>query len=722
MRHYRSCNLCEAMCGIVVEVEGDRIVDIRGDEDDSFSRGYVCPKVTALADIHQDPDRLKRPLRRRGKDFEEISWDEAFDEAGSRLRAIRDRHGRQGVAVYQGNPTIHNWGSMIFGQMFLTALGSRSKYSATSVDQLPKMLAGLLMYGNQLLLTVPDVDRTDLFVIFGANPLVSNGSLMTAPDMRGRIQAIRARGGRVVVFDPRRTETAALAGEHHFVKPSTDAFVLFGIVHVLFEEGLVDLGRFAAHVRDLDTVREAARAFAPEATARVTGVEATVVRGLARDLAKTRRAVVYGRVGVSMQEFGGVATWLVEVINLLTAHFDEEGGAMFTTPAIDIVAGANAAGAAGHHATWRTRVRGAPEFGGEAPLACLAEEIETPGKGQVRALVTSCGNPVLSGPNGRRLERALETLDYMVSVDIYVNETTRHANLILPPTFGLEHDHYDLALLLLSVRNVAKYSPALFPRAPDQRHDHEIFAELAARLSPMGARPKLARLAGSVAGRATPRQIGDLMLRAGPHGIRGRGLTMKALEDAPHGIDLGPLERTMPGRLRTKSKAIELSPKAFVDDVPRLAARLAELSAGAQGLVLIGRRQLRSNNSWCHNAPRLAKGKDRCTAMVHPRDAASLGITNGDRIRLASRVGEAVLPVEVTDGIMPGVVSVPHGFGHDRPGTRLSVAAEKPGVSLNDLTDESRTDPVTGVADFSGVPVRAERVMNIAELDSDLRY
>lgn len=719
MTHHRACNLCEAMCGVVIETVGDRVVDVRGDERDPFSRGHICPKATALADIHHDPDRLKRPLRRKGKDFEEISWDDALDEVAGRLREVRDRHGKYGVAVYQGNPSVHNWGQMIFGQFFVKALKSRSMYSATSVDQLPKMLASLEMYGNQLAMSIPDVDRTEYFVVFGANPLVSNGSIMSAPGMRRRIDAIRERGGRVVVFDPRRTETADAADEHHFVRPSTDAFVLFSMVHVLFDEKLVNLGRFADEDGALDTLRDLARDFAPEATAHATGVPAEVVRRVARALATTKRAVVYGRVGVSMQEFGGVACWLVEVLNALTAHLDEPGGSMFTTPALDVVDLYDRTGQRGHFAKWHTRVRRAPEFGGELPVACLAEEMETPGEGQVRALVTIAGNPVLSTPNGTRLENAISKLDFMASIDIYVNETTRHADVILPPTFALEHDHYDIALAAFAVRNVAKYSPALFERGEDQRHDYEILLGLASRLMKQEriTDPFVARLLRTFGKSLTPKRAGSLLMSLGPYGVRAKGLsglTMGRVEASLHGLDLGPLESVLKAQLARRKHVLALAPAVFVEDVPRLRQRLAEVSARADGLVLIGRRQLRSNNSWCHNSPRLAKGKDRCTLLVHPDDARAHGLGRGDLARVVSRVGEVVAPVEVTDEVMRGVLSLPHGFGHSRGG-RLRVAEEKPGVSINDLTDEQRIDPLSGVADFGGVPVRIERVTLAAE-------
>jgi len=594
--HYASCTLCEATCGITVTTDGDRVVDIRGDENDPMSRGYICPKATALADLHHDPDRLTRPVVKRDGRFVKVGWDEAFDLVGRRLRAIRGEHGKDALGVYYGNPTAHNLGLLVFGVPLFRSLGTKNVYAATSVDQLPHMLAGLLMFGHQALLGVPDIDRTDLFVCLGANPLVSNGSIMTAPNLRKRLRAVRERGGRVVVVDPRRTETANTA-EHLFIRPGTDALMLLSVVHVLFAEGLARPGRLADRMTGLTELRAVAEGFPPEKTAPVTGVAADDVRALARALATTERAVVYGRVGICTQEFGGLATWLVVVVNALTGHLDEPGGYMFTTPAIDLAPLARLAGHAGSFGTFRSRVRGLPEFGGELPVVTLAEEITTPGPGQVRALITAAGNPVLSTPNGRRLDEALDQLEFMVSIDPYVNETTRHADVILPPTGPLERSHYELLLALVSVRNWAKYSPPVFPRGEQQRHDWEICLELAVRL--LGPDVPLLRAAGRL-GVATlsklgPEGIVELGLRAGPHGLLRGGLSLRKLRKHPHGVDLGPLQRRFPERLFTKGKKIHLAPKEYLGDLPRLRRRMEQWQPGE--LVLIGRRQLRSNNS-----------------------------------------------------------------------------------------------------------------------------
>ncbi len=730
MVHFRSCNLCEAMCGVRIETAGDRVISIRGDEDDAFSQGYICPKATALGDIHHDPDRLRRPLRRVGETWHEIDWDEALDEAADHIHRIRSEHGPHAVAMYLGNPTVHNYGALLYSLLFAKVLRSRSRFSATSVDQLPKMLGALRLYGHQFLLSVPDVDRTDYFVILGANPVVSNGSIMSAPGMRRRLSAIRSRGGKVVVFDPRRSETAELADEHLFVQPGSDALLLAAVVNVLFADRLIRLGRFANVVTGVEALGQAVREFTPEAVAEATGVAASTLRRIVHEYAGRSRAVFYGRMGISTQAFGGLCNWLIEVINLLSGHFDCEGGAMFTNPAVNLVQLGTLLDQQGHHNKFQSRVRGIPEFGGELSCACLAEEMDTPGDKQIRALITHAGNPVLSTPNGRRLDQALSRLQFMVAIDIYRNETTRHANLILPPTFALEHDHYDLAFHALSVRNTAKYAPALFEKGADQRHDWEIFAGLMQRLLSADVRDGRGRrgdallagalrLLGSTGGRfLDPARSLDLFLRLGPHGLRrGRsGLSLAKLKAAEHGVDLGPLMPCMPERLYTRDKRINVADALMLGDLPRLSGYLAQrrsatgstAAAGAAPLLLIGRRQLRSNNSWCHNSERLVKGKERCTLLMHPADAAARGISEGQRVAITSRVGQVEAPVVLSDEVMPGVVSLPHGFGHNRSGTMWRIAEAHAGVSANDLTDEHLVDPLAGTVHLSGVPVRVE--------------
>ena len=699
IRHLRTCTLCEATCGLVITAEGGKVTDIRGDPDDPFSKGYLCPKALGLKDVYEDPDRLKTPRVREGSVWKEVSWDEAYDLVAARLKATQAAHGRDAVAVYLGNPSVHNLGTMLYAPTLLRALRTKNRYSATSVDQLPHMLVAYWMFGHQLLFPVPDLDRTDFLLIFGANPAVSNGSLMTAPGMPRRLKEIRARGA-VVVVDPRHTETAQLASAHHFIRPGTDALALLAMLQVLFKENLTRPGRLAALSDGLDALRAAAERFPPERVAEVTGISAEALRGLARDFARAKAPVAYGRMGVSTQAFGTLCAWLINALNLVMGRLDAEGGAMFTRPAIDLVSNPALLGP-GHFGKWKSRVRGLPEFGGELPAAALAEEIATPGEGQVKALVTIAGNPVLSTPNGAALERALPGLDFMVAIDFYLNETTRHAHVILPPTFVLEREHYDLALNVLAVRNVAKWSDALFPRGKEARHDWEILGSLTRRLGD----PKLGRslrFKGEALGMRAlgPRRLVDFLLRTGP-----RRLSMKALEAQPHGMDLGALEPCFPARLRTPGQRIAAAPAPLLEDLPRLEATLNERARDPLGLELVGRRDLRSNNSWMHNSARLVKGDKRCTLLMNPADAEARGLLSGQRVRLASSVGSVEVELEVVDDMMPGVVSLPHGWGHHREGAQLQVARAHAGASINDVTDAAVLDALSGNAGFSGVRV-----------------
>jgi anaerobic selenocysteine-containing dehydrogenase len=728
---YRSCPLCEAHCGIGVEIEGDAVRTIRGDEADALSAGYLCPKAYGLKGLQEDPDRLRRPLIREGEGWREAGWDEAMALVADRLRAVRDAHGADAIGTYLGNPSAHDYGALLYVGPFLRALGTRWRFSATSVDQLPKTVSCALLFGAPLAIPIADIDRTDFLLMLGANPLASNGSLMTAPDFPGRLRRLRERGGRLVVVDPRRSETAAIADQHVPIRPGSDAWLLFALVHVLFEEGLVRLGRLADFTNGVERVREAAREFAPEAVADACGVPAERIRALARELAAAPRAAVYGRIGTCTQEFGTLASWLVDVLNVLTGNLDRPGGALFPRPAHGAAEDRPRKAGPPPYARWRSRVRGLPEFAGELPAACLAEEIDAAGDARIRALVTVCGNPVLSTPNGARLERALAGLDFVVSVDFYRNETTRFADVILPTTPPLERDNYDLAFHGLSVRNHAKWSPPALAKPADARHLWEVLAELAGRMHGADANAVheliFARLLGATVGRPGtacpdvseaearaklgdapgPARLVDLMLRAGPYGDRfddaADGLSLAKLAKAEHGVDLGPLAERLPAMLATESGKIELAPDLLLGDVARLRTALAERAH--RGFVLIGRRHLRSNNSWMHNLPALAKGKERCTLLVHPDDARELGLAAGGRARIRSRVGEVEAPVELSDGLLRGVVSLPHGHGHDAPGARLAVAARRPGVNSNLLTDETLIDELSGNAVLNGIPV-----------------
>lgn len=694
-----TCALCEAMCGIVVSLDGGRAVGVKGDDDDPLSRGHICPKATALLDLEDDPDRLVRPLRQYGSDFREVSWEEAFDFAAHQLNTISRRHGANAIGLYQGNPTVHSLGAMTHGQAFTRALKTKNRFSATSADQLPHMFAALHMFGHQFLVPIPDVDRTQHLLILGANPLASNGSLMSAPGIKRRLRGIQRRGGRVVVIDPRRTETADLADAHHFIRPGQDALLLAAMVQVLFADNLVAMGRLEPFVDDVDPIRQKVQPFAPENVADAVGIAPDVIRQLAHDVAQAESAAVYPRFGVCTNAFGGLGLYLATVLNVLTGNLDREGGVMFTLPAVDVVGLKGAT--AGHFARRHSRVEGLPEFGGEFPVSTMTAEMTTPGDGQIRALVTQAGNPVLSTPSGHVLDDALANLEFMLSIDFYVNETTRHADVILPPTPPLQRDHYDMIFHVLAVQNTAKFAPAVVDKPTDAKHDWEIFGELTSRLD---SKPKLvpAPVARLLAKQMTPKRIMAMGLKRGPHDV-----TMKQLLQNESGVDLGPLTSLLPGRLQTRSGQIEMCPDVFLDDMDRLQASLDD---DVPELVLIGRRQLRSNNSWLHNSKRLMKGKNRCTLRMHPDDAAARDVDDGDVVKVRSDAGQVDVHVDVSDEMMPGVVSLPHGFGHTKKGIRLEVAAAKPGVSINDLTSTSRTDALTGNAAFSGEPVKVAKV------------
>lgn len=741
----RTCPLCEAGCGLEITLRpdgagGEEVQRIRGDRLDVFSKGYICPKGSTLKQLHEDPDRLRRPLVRRDGVHVEVTWDEAWEAVAAGLGGAIERHGRESLAAYVGNPTAHSLSAMMFSRVLLTGLGTRNRFSASTVDQMPRHVASGHVFGSPVAVPVPDLDRTDHLVILGANPYASNGSVCTAPDFPGRIEAIRERGGTVVVVDPRFTRTAREADQWVSIRPGTDALLLAAVANTLFAEELVDLGDHVAdHVDGVEVLEAALAPFTPDAVAPATGVDAEVIRTMARDLAAAPTAAVYGRIGTTTTEFGSTASWLVDVVNTLTGNLDRPGGAMFATP---VAGGATTRGEPGRGRGFRTgrghtRVSGHPEVMGEYPVGALAEEILTPGDGRIRALVTVAGNPVLSTPHSEQLATALDDLEFMVSVDMYLNETTRHADVVLPPPSQLQRSHYDLLLLQFAVRNVANYSEPVLPLEDDQPDEWEIISKLTLvaqglgvdadpaladdtaiaaivrsavgdPYSPVAGRDAdelLAELAAS--GRRGPERMLDFMLRTGPFGdgfgTDPEGTSLDDLLDRPHGRDFGPLVPRIPEVLRTPSGKVELAADVLVVDLDRLASSIGELAD--RGLVLVGRRHLRSNNSWMHNVKVLVKGKPRCTLQVHPDDAVRLGLADGGPATVTSRVGSVTAPVEVTTDIRPGVVSLPHGWGHGQEGTRLRVAAEHAGVNSNVLSDDAALDPLSGTSVLNGIPV-----------------
>jgi anaerobic selenocysteine-containing dehydrogenase len=734
----RVCPFCEATCGVVIEVDRDSILSVRGDKNDPFSRGFICPKAYGIKELYEDPERLRRPLRRTPLGWREISWQEAYDLIRARLLETRSRYGNNAIGMYLGNPIVHDK-SFLYANILARALNSRSVFNASAIDTLPKEIQTGLMFGGPFPATVPvpDIDHTRYLLVIGANPAVSHGSLATMPDAPGRLRGVIRRGGKVVVIDPRRTETARIATEHHFIVPGTDAAFLLTLVHVIAGEGLIRLGPAEGLVNGLDDVLRIAAEFAPERVAGWCGIPAPEIRRIAREFAAAEAAVCYGRLGTCVQRFGTLASWGVDLVNVLTGNLDRPGGAMFPQAAapITVLAGDQPF----EFGRWKSRVSGQPEVGGMIPSSTMAEEILTPGEGQVRAMILLMTNPLRSAANSAALEEAFSRLDFLVAIDFYLNETTRHADLILPTPSAAEQANYEFGLYHLSVRNVAKWSFPAVPAPADSPAAWEIMVQIAGALMGLegldtrqiddaifariasSAVSKLPQWTGltadeivaALAGSVGPERIFDMLIRLGPYGDgfgrRPDGLTLTRIKESRHGIDLGPLQPRLREVLNTKSGRIELAPRQIVDDVPRL-RREMERSSPRERFLLIGRRNLRTSNSFMHNLPSLVKGRDRCTLQVSTRDAAGIGLEKGGFARVTSRVGSLFAPVEITDDLMPGVVSLPHGWGHDAEGTWLSVARAHAGVNANRLTDNQAYDAASGTAVLFGTPVSVEPV------------
>lgn len=693
--HYRTCNICEAMCGIQVEYQNNEIIAIKPDKQDPFSRGHICPKAVALQDYHHDPERLKKPIKKTDAGWEEISWEAAFAEIGSKVRGIQAQFGPDSVGVYLGNPNAHNFGNAIFLPHFFKSLGSKSRYSSASADQLPHHVAANYMLGTGMAISVPDVNRTDFMLIIGANPVISNGSMMSGAGMHHRIKDIKKRGGSVVVIDPRRTETAKIASEHHFIRPEKDALLLMAMINTIIDEGWVNFRHLEKRIKGYEQIIRAAYPFTPEKVAATVGISAARIRQLASDFAKAPSAVCYSRMGASTQSFGGLCQWLTLVLNIITGNFDREGGAMFPQPAFDLLRTVKP-GKPNSYGRYKSRVRQLPYFNGEFPVATLADEIMTEGEGQIKAMIAIAGNPVLSAPNGDRLDTAFEQLDFMVCVDIYLNETTKHADIILPATMGLEVAHFDIFFNSFAVSNTVKYSPPMFEKESYQKHDWEILKALASCLTEIPDD-------GS-----TPEFILDQTIKTGYY--QEQGLSLQKLLDSPHGIDLGPLKPCADERIKTGDGNIQLAPEIFLDDLTRLQSAMTEDKALKEKFPfeMISRRLLRNHNTWTHNSSRLTKGKDPVTLQMHSADANRLNINSGQTVTVRSAKGQVQIEVDVNDDILQGVVSIPQGWGHNHKNTGMSIAAQNPGISINCLTDESRVDLLTGNAALNGTPVCIE--------------
>jgi len=738
--HHRSCPLCEACCGLEITTKGDQVLRIRGDMNDPYSKGFICPKGSTLKQLHEDPDRLTSPRIRTAEGWKQATWDEAFAEIERRLGPIVEAHGRQALGTVLGNPNTHNLGGQLYVRPVMTAVGSTNAFSASTVDQMPKHVSAGLMWGRPDMFPLPDLDRTDYLLMLGANPYVSNGSLLTAPDMPGRLEAIRERGTFVVV-DPRRTKTAENATEHLAIVPGTDSFWLMALINTLFDEGLVDIGRLEPHVSGVDEVREMTAPYTAEVVADRCGISAETTRRIARELAAAPRAAVYARMGAHTVEFGTIASWATDVLNVLTGNLDEPGGIMFNCAPTQNMAPSTPGGRGFTLGRWAGRASGRPEVKGELPAATLAEEITTPGEGAIKGLFVLACNPVRSFPNSDRIDEALQQLDLLVVVDPYVTATARHAHVILPPTSALERSHYDFAFEANMIRSFAKYSPAVFETdAPseeqilsrlalviqgkpvdtdpvvvhNQMMEQLVDAEIGRGSSPIHGRDK-AEILEALAAWEWSEQIIDFRLRVGQYGdgfgANPDGLTLrKLIDEHPSGADFGPLVPRFPDAIRTVSGTVEIAPQPIVDDMVRFAAhfgamRLNEDGQASEQLVLIGRRQLKTVNSWMHNVNILIKGKTDCTLQVHPDDASRLGLTNGGSATVQSRVGKVVVPVEITDEVMPGVVCLPHGWGYDAEGIEMHTAKTKPGVNSNVLTDDAALDDLSGNCTLNGIPV-----------------
>ncbi|WP_226665250.1 molybdopterin-dependent oxidoreductase [Metabacillus litoralis] len=742
--HYRTCPLCEATCGLEIHTKQKKVVSIRGDKLDPFSEGYLCPKGFSLKELHEDPDRIRKPIIRKGTEWKEVSWNEAFLEVRKGLQNVIKQYGQDGIGVYLGNPNVHNLAGLLYAPIFLKTLRTRYKFSASTMDQIPKQLTAEMMYGNDFSIPIPDIDRTDYFLILGANPLVSNGSLMTAPNMKKRLSLLQDRGGKVVVIDPVKTLTAKAANEHYPITPGTDAYLLLGMIHTLFDENLIKLRKLSEYVNGLDKIEKISKDFSPELVEDKCSISAETIRKLARELSHADSAAVYGRMGTSTQEFGTITSWLIELLNILTGNLDHEGGVLFTTPA---AGGRNIRKTPRKQETYRyerfhSPITGLAEVLGELPVSSMCDEIEQ--SNELKAFITIAGNPCLSAPNSKRLQKSFEKLEFIVSIDCYLNETTKHANVILPIPSPLERSHYDLSFYHLSVRNIAHYSKPIFDLPMEQLDEWEILLHLTEivsaknfgedsikRLDDLSIRSmvkaevanisspiyqeKMDRILEDLNRYQGPERMLDFLIRVGPYGDHfgkeADGLTLAKLKTNEHGLDLGPLKPRIPEVLLTSTAKIELAPRPLIKDIERLTSKLSE---NQQELVLIGRRDLRSNNSWMHNLPVLVKGKNRCTLFIHPNNAIKQQVNKGDFVKISSRVGSIVVSIEITDEIKEGVVSLPHGWGHLENETQLQIAKKHAGVSSNILTDELVVDQVSGNAVLNGIPVTIEKI-NIEE-------
>jgi len=714
---YGICPICGSACGLVVEIEDGRITKVTGDREDPHSRGFVCPKGRSLKHQHTDPDRVVEPIRRDGDSWSPVGWDEAIGDIADRIVKVQKKYGRDSLAMYVGDGATHSYKALMATAAFVGATGTKNLYTANSMDTLPRMLASKLFYGNSGVLPIPDVERTGYLLVIGSNPVVSNGSVMTAPGFARYIRDIQKRGGKVVVVDPRRNETAEKSGEHYFIRPETDVFFLLALMNVIFEEKLDRPGALKSRIRGYAALKRRARDFTPERASRLTGIPAGNIRRIAREFSGADTAVCYGRMGTCAQVFGTTASMLVDVLNVITGNFDRPGGAMFTTPAIDMSSVMKAIGMTGAHGKNHTRVSGLPDFNGEMPCAALAEEIEA--SNGIRALVVVGGNPAVSIPNTARLVSAFGKLEIMVSLDPHVNATSCHADYILAPAIGLEHEIYPVMAYATAVHNVAKWAPRVIDPPPGVKYDSEILGELICRVA--GGHTPFPRIVSgglsSIGSAIEGRELLKLLIALGPHGRlsriarrEGEALTLEDLEKKPHGIWLGQLEPGIDRQLGRRGK-INLMPKVLRGEFDRInefgetIERQGD-AAGEDTMILISRRQLRFFNTSLHNINNLATGPEQCVIEINPADAKGRKIKTGDTVKVETDNGTAEIEAEVSDRVMPGVVSIPFGWNGPQPAAQQEVLNRHPGTNVNTITDQSRIDPVSAMTAFNGTRVR----------------
>lgn len=705
--HYRACNICEATCGLEIKYQDNKILSIKGDKEDPLSKGHICPKGVALQDVYYDKDRLQQPVKKTKDGWQKIPWKQAYDEVATQIKLTQKIHGNDAVAMYAGNPNVHNMGAMMFMPMFSKSLKTKNRYSATSVDQLADQLAAYLLFGHQLLVPVPDLDRTDFLLIIGANPVVSNGSMMTAPKVAQRLKDIRKRGGKIINVDPRFTETSKISDQHVYINPAADAYLLLAMLHVVFQKGYDNLRHVKEYTHDLEKIKEFVQDYKPESVVKITGIEALVIESLVVTFCQAKSACCYTRFGASTQKFGTMTQWLGNILNIITGNFDRPGGAMFAKPAVDILAPARKHENSKVFAKNHSRLKGLPSFAGELPVSTLADEILTEGDGQIKMLITNSGNPVISTPNGNKMDKALAGLDCMVAIDFYINESNRHADIILPPTSSLERPHYNLAFHTLAVQNTAKYSETLFAPKSHQRSDMQIYVELWSRIQPPGIINKLKTwMAKRYIYKKGESTMIDEGLKKGPYS----DLDLSKVIQSKHGLDLGALDSCMPERLFTEDKQIYLMPEEIKADISRLSENFHTNNCDSEfNMKLIGRRDPRTNNSWMHNSYRLVKGKKRCVALINTLDANKYNLQEWDNIKVTSKTGTITLPVNITNDIKSGIISIPHGWGHVFDDMQLTIAQQHAGVNINILMDENEIDEVSGNAVLAGVPIKIER-------------